>query len=1368
MRVEWPTGSHRYGSLTNILGQLFSKPSVSIGALMAKKSNTVRFIIKLTLIFAILWMGSFLRCYENVFATEKVEQTSPYLPDTLKEQFVNISKKVCSSNYGYEIEEVNVIDSVEIAKPYYVIYGSVSSEDFNGIVFWAPIDSYCVIYDNPEDMENFKRFSKMILSEKVNHIRQDFKDAIGYEFPTEEQIEKYSTQIQETSELYKKFILKTDKKLYDEALPIAKLILKMNEKIYGAMHLKTSKALFNLGQIYVILLDYPNAIPLFERSLFIDEKVLGSDHPQLIYALNNLGDLYRQMGQYDKALEFSKRSLVIIEKTSMADNQIVADALNTLASIYYSIGEYDKAEPLFKRSLSIYEQLYGSDHPRVSPVLINLSVLYREINEYAQAESLLERALAINEKKYGPNHLKVANTLNILAGLNGALGKYSKAKLLYLRTLAIYERVYDPDHPEIAYLLNSMAKFYILFGAFSKAKPLLERALTINEKVYGPDHPEIAINLNNMAELYCSLGDYAKAESLYKKALTINEKIYGSDHSSVAAILNNIGNFYIQLGDYAQAEPLLKRGLSINEKVYGPDHLYVALNLSTLGLLYNELGDYTNCEHMFKRALTIKEKTLGPDHPDTALGLYYLASTYCELGDYVKAELLFKRSMVIDENTYGPDHPRVAFNLSNLALLYVKLSEHAKAEPLMVERFLSSAEFLFERALSIDEKAYGPDHPNVALILTNLATTYGRSGKYAKTESLLERALSIDEKAYGPDHPNVAEILTSLAMYFAGTYRYKEAYAYFKKAQEIDENVIESIMGFTSEEQKLKFLSLKREGLYLFINLVNQRITKTEDEKKEILDIWFKRKGIVLETQRRFQEALIESKNIEALKIYNNTAQYRSELSKLIFSGPGKQSIEKYRQRMDEINKTIRDLEVKLSRISQNFALKQKVLRADTEQVLNALPNNSVLIEFARIKTTNFKLQKMKQWGEYIYLAFVLHAGNAEHFGWVDLGSADKIDSAIAELKKNILHANGLRIEDTSKKLYKMIFEPIKNEIGTTKKIFISPDGQLNLLPFEVLQNSEGKFLIEDYTFNYLAVGRDVVGFGNIKNNAQRSLIIGNPDFDLTQKTKQFIMKSLTLDSQINKGKNRRSTELKQFNNWKPLKSTGEEVLLIHDLIGEEKSDLYTGKQALEEVLMTWGTPEILHLATHGFFIKDSELSVKDSNTINRGVILPFSNNTQLMSLKNKKIFLESPLLRSGIVLAGANRNLESDDSSQPDGIVTAEKILGLNLKGTTLVVLSACDTGLGEVKTGEGVFGLRRAFVRAGAKSLVMSMWKVPDIETKELMVQFYENFLSGKMNKCQALRQAALKEMAIVKDRYGKANPLYWGGFVFLGNPN
>jgi len=349
-----------------------------------------------------------------------------------------------------------------------------------------------------------------------------------------------------------------------------------------------------------------------------------------------------------------------------------------------------------------------------------------------------------------------------------------------------------------------------------------------------------------------------------------------------------------------------------------------------------------------------------------------------------------------------------------------------------------------------------------------------------------------------------------------------------------------------------------------------------------------------------------------------------------------------------------------------------------------------------------------------------------------------------------------------SMRLCGLIFEPLKKGLGKAKELFISPDGNLNLIPFEVLQQTpEGHFLIEDYTFNYLAAGRDVIGFGQIKDKGTKALIMGDPDFNMGKEQKSSTLKRLALaeikDDKITK----RSFDMGSLN-FKRLTSTKEEVEKIGALFGKRKADVYTGKEALEEVLWRTGTPTILHLATHGFFLNDLDLSTLVDERVRGIQVVPLDAKQA-----GRKVKIENPLLRSGIALAGANNALRFGSTERSDGIVTAEKILSLKLRGTDMVVLSACDTGLGEVKAGEGVYGLRRAFTQAGTRSLVMSMWQVPDQETKELMVEFYKNIQSGKMNRCQSLRQAALKQLKIVKARYGNANPFFWGAFVFMGEP-
>jgi len=978
--------------------------------------------------------------------------------------------------------------------------------------------------------------------------------------------------------------------------------------------------------------------------------------------------------------------------------------------------------------------------------------LYRQ-GKYAEAIPVAKEALAISERALGPDHPEAATSLNNLAELYVSLGEYANAEPLHKRSLAIKEKVYGPEHPNVALGLNNLAQIYRRKGDLGKAAALYERSRAINEKAFGPEHPNVALSLNNLALVYEALGDYTGAEGLLRRSLAIWEKTLGSGHPHVAMALNNLAELYRNSGEYAKAEPLYKRSLAVCEKAFGPGHPNVALSLNNLAVLYCALGDWAKAEPLFNRSLVIREKAFGPDHPDVATTVNNLAELYRNSGEYAKAEPLYKRSRIIFEKALGPEDPNVATSLNNLALVYEALGQYAKAEA------------LFSRSLEILEKTLGPERPNVALSLNNLAWLYYTLGDYEKAVPLYQRSRAIHEKALGPEHPNVALSLKNLGLLHAGLGDFPKAHDLLRKGQIIDEKLIDQVIGFASEDQKFAFLAQMSWDFNVFLSLIDLYLYKEPIFRKDAMDVWLRRKGVVLEAQRRFQEALVYSDDPKALATFQELARVRSQLSQLTFGGPGKEGPEAYQKKMAELETQKRELEAQLSAISRAYALKKKIERADSTKVAQALPAKTALLEFARINTFNFKARgKEQKWLPARYLAFVLHAGKGDRAELIDLGDAEEIDRSVALFKKELGEAKdkqSLKVMETSRKIHDLVFQPLKKSLGEVKEVFISPDGNLNMIPFEVLQGPDGKYLIEEYTFNYLAAGRDVVGFGEIKEEGGKTLLMGDPDFDLGTEEKGPTLRRLSLTEGKTQEGTRRSSEMGGFS-FQRLPGTREEVEGIRTLLGKDKADAYTGKEALEEVLRQKGTPRILHLATHGFFLSDPDLSAIREDFMGRGIEL-----VVMPAHIGKRVKFENPLLSSGIALAGANNALKSGEPQKSDGIVTAEKILGLRLRGTDMVVLSACDTGLGEVKTGEGVYGLRRAFIQAGAKSLVMSMWSVKDRETKELMIEFYRNALSGKMNRCQALRQAALKQMKVVKERYGNSNPFYWGAFVFLGEP-
>jgi CHAT domain-containing protein len=334
-----------------------------------------------------------------------------------------------------------------------------------------------------------------------------------------------------------------------------------------------------------------------------------------------------------------------------------------------------------------------------------------------------------------------------------------------------------------------------------------------------------------------------------------------------------------------------------------------------------------------------------------------------------------------------------------------------------------------------------------------------------------------------------------------------------------------------------------------------------------------------------------------------------------------------------------------------------------------------------------------------------------------------------------------------AKAIYELLLKPIEPFIKGKKHFFISPDGNLNLIPFEVLMTPEGKYLMEDHLITYVAAGRDIIRFRDETVAKGDPLIMANPDYDMSLQEKVEVAKAMGVVETRSPASVSRDAKDMRFRRLPDTKQEADAIEKVLKQIDRINVRNYQDRNALEEVLFKSKDPRILHLATHGYFLEDEEVKYQPKMGI-----IPQEVD------KMADIGIENPMLRSGIALAGANASLKE---GRDDGVVSAEKILGLRLKGTDLVVLSACETGVGDVKSGEGVFGLKRSFILSGAKTVVMSLWSIPTRETAELMVDFYTLMAKGK-TKAEAMREARLNLMK------KKPNPFYWGAFVMVGNPN
>lgn len=1136
---------------------------------------------------------------------------------------------------------------------------------------------------------------------------------------------------------------------YDQAEEYLLHSLKIREAAYGQDHPKVTETLVELGRLLVYTDKLKEAEEVLHKALGIQEKTLGAEHPDLARTLNSLAWLHIDTDGYEKAEPFSKRALQISEKALGPEHPYVADSLNYLGRLYNSRGEFAKSIAAHKRALAIREKILGPDHPDVALSLNNLALPYCGLEQYETAKALFVRSISIREKVLGPEHPQLLVLLGNTGWVCKVLGDYGEAIEYMNRSLAICEKTYGPDSIKVADTKKDISEIYYFQGNYEQAGALLNEALPIYEKHFPPDHPRIASTISHLAILYHSAGKFAEAEPLYKRAVEICEKHFDKDPEKLGTSLGNLASLYSDIGEYEKAVPMFERSLEILQGALGPEHTQVAYALNNLGELYTNLGSNQKAEELLQRALAIWEKALGPNHPNVAISADNLAMVYEQEGNYEKAEPLYKRALRIREESLGPEHPDVSLTMNNLATLYMFMKEYGKAKN------------LFEEVLRRKAAVTGTENSSYANTLHNLAAAHRTLNEYEQAERLYRQAIEIWKNTLGPEHQYVSTAYGHLSQLCAAQGDFDRAHDYTLRSMEIDDMLIDQVIGFTSESQKLQFIAANTWTLHYYLNLVKQQYDHDPLKRKTALNAWLKRKGLILEAQKRFQEAVFYTGDSEAAELFQKLNDVRVRLSKLTFSLPEAGTTEDYQRKIAELEDEKERLEARLSRMSRPFSLKRRISGADCNQVAEALPPQTALVEFARIETINLSGSGDKELPAR-YISFVLHAGDDDRISMVDLGDAEKIDTLVTRCRKDIAESDS--DGKASRELYDLVFKPLLGPLASVREIFISPDGALNLIPFEVLQTPGGRFLIEDYAFNYLGAGRDILGFDATSNGSDKCLLMGDPDFDLGLNEKQAVLRDLDIENDQRILLSQRSADLGQVV-FSPLLYAKQELEAICEIMGRGRSEIYTGKKALEEILMNSPGPEIVHLATHGFFLKGQNVSAPGSRGWQE-VQLPSMAGDEVERIQ-RKINVENPLLRSGILLAGAKRSLLTGDTGTNDGIVTAEKILGLNLHGTKMMVLSACDTGLGEIRTGEGVFGLRRAFTQAGAKSLVMSLWKVPDRETKELMVRFYRNIKSGKMNRCQALRQAALDQMDIVKKRHGSPKPRYWGAFVFMGQP-
>ena len=899
-------------------------------------------------------------------------------------------------------------------------------------------------------------------------------------------------------------------------------------------------------------------------------------------------------------------------------------------------------------------------------------------------------------------------------------GKYAEALPLAEKTLELRERLFGAESSWLVHNIRYLAFINYRLGNYAKAEALQRRGLVIVEKSFGAEHPQVAYFLTSLADTHGAKGEDARAVPVYQRALAILEKKFGPEHPALVHPLHQLGVTYRRLGDFVLAEPALERSLAVAEKAFGADDVEVASSLGSLAKLYAAKGDYAKAEPLYRRAVAITEKAQGTKHPALAIWLNNLATVYHEMGDYDQAEPLYRRALAIQEEAMGPDHPEAACTRGNLADIPYARGDYAKAEPL----YLST--------LAVREKALGPKHPMVGLNLYRLAALHFARDNYAKAEPLYQRALSIYEAAYGTNYYHLAGILADLAKMSAAEGRVTEAIVFQARANAIVEHNLALNLTTGSERQKLAYLRTLSEQLDHAVSLHTRFAADDRAARELAAATVLQRKGRVKDALSNSLASLHRRFSAEDRDLLERLNGVASQLGRLVLNEPECKSLAEYQEQVRRLEEERENLENQISRRSAEFyAQAQSVTLA---AIRSAIPDDAALVELAVYRPFDSLRGGAKAYGHPRYVAYVVRRRGEVRFA--ELGEAKKIEQAIATLRQALRDPTRRDVRKLARAVDEKVMQPVRALVGDATQLLISPDGELNLVPFSALIDERGRYLVQRYSIAYLTSGRDLLRLQGRRDSKSAPVVVADPAFGEPQ----------VVAATGGMGHSQQAPARLDYSRvfFGPLPGVGDEVRALRELLPQ--ATFLTKDRATEAALKQVSAPRILHVATHGFFLRsdksDSEPAQGDAKSGTR--------------LGKWAARVENPLLRSGLALAGANQGRSGED----DGILTALEATALDLWGTKLVVLSACDTGVGEIKNGEGVYGLRRALMLAGAESQMMSLWPVSDRSTRDLMIQYYEALVQD-VGRGEALRRVQLQ---MLRSKV-HSHPYYWASFILTG---
>ncbi len=1013
-------------------------------------------------------------------------------------------------------------------------------------------------------------------------------------------------------------------------------------------------------------------------------------------------------------------------------------ALDDVAVLEAAQAHYPPADSIYQLTLGLRESMLGPEHPDVGATLNNWAESRREQGDYKNAEPMYDRALKIAIDARGPDHADVGAIENNLGMVYDATNRLDKAVVIYKQSLAVREAALGPESSEVGETCNNLGITYIKKAQYADAEKVFLRALNIQAK--RDNKKEIAQIRNNLASVYRSQGRYGESESNFLDAIAVGQRAFAPDHPFVASFMSNFAGLRRAQGRYAEAELLYIKGWEMRKRTLPPDHPEIASSISNLAGLYRVQGRYAEAEPMYLKALAMRRKA-APESREVAVGLNNLGRLYAAQGRNAEAEDLYRQAIAMWEKTLGPGHQDVAGGLNNLGQLLSAQGRYAEAN----ENLL--------RALDLREKAAKGENALVAQSLNSLGISYLDERKFAEALPLFQRALRIFERL-GSETPDVATTLTTLASLRRFQGDPQAAFIDATRAWQIRNADFARNGVVLVEVDALTYAERLQESVDQCLSIYQDLRDHTPEMQRTVAGIVLSSKGLVSDNLYERRKSFRAEGDLTTLPLWQALVTTRFEKARVFNAGP-KDGFERYHAKMDSLALLEKNLETDLARKSATFRRDQDAKTVTSKRIESLLPPQSALVEYARYDYTKPEPRAAL---EPHYLALVIRAGTAPAI--VDLGSAIAIEKTVSQYREHLAQVAAARqpIPSSAQQaeyvsigdaLFKQGWGPVRPSLGDAKTLLIAPDGALNLVSFAGLRDSEsGEYLIEEQAVHYLSAGRDLIRYQYPSPPASALLALGNPDYGAPVEARLYDRAS---SEDVLRGHSQAVCVEFTKRSWQPLPGSANEVkAVVASWKKEAKAPARSrlGVEASEERFKAEAHgSRVLHLATHGYYLA--------------GSCYQESAPTGPVDVRSPG---ENPLLLSGLVLAGANLHGKGATvEGAEDGILTAYEVVAMDLEGTDMVVLSGCETSLGTVEDGEGVYGLRRAFLMAGSEIVVSALWPVSDRSTASLMGRLYEGGDKPAYLRMQKLQVDRIKEL---RRKKAPDHPFSWGAFVVMGD--